>query len=461
VLNPREDEIMIKVHLSIRTVGCALTLAGAILQVHCTSQNDTRPDATDSQRDARENGGGANVADAADATDQDATRAGPADRAYHVQVLTRIAEPVLAALSHGELKWRMPIHAWEIERAAFTHYEAFARTLAGIAPWLELGGDPTPEGQERSRFIDLARRALINATDPSSPDYLNFGGEEGDQPLVEAAYFAAALLAAPTQLWQPLTDAQRGHVVAALRTHRTIPNVHNNNWILFPAMAEAALWKLTGDFRIEPIENAVKTFEREWYLGDGVYGDGPEFHWDYYNSYVIHPMLLQVLEVAEANQHPIASSLAAAKARALRYANVLERLISPEGTFPVMGRSSAYRFASLYHLSYMALRRDLPREVDAGAVRSAMTIVIRRMVEAPGTFDDQGWLQLGAVGHQPGLQETYNATGSLYVCLTGMVHLGLRASDPFWTAPTAAWTQRRIWAGENVPRDERLDPGAN
>ncbi len=32
-----------------------------------------------------------------------------------------------------------------------------------------------------------------------------------------------------------------------------------------------------------------------WYLGDGVYGDGPKFRWDYYNSFVIQPMYVDVL----------------------------------------------------------------------------------------------------------------------------------------------------------------------
>jgi hypothetical protein len=25
----------------------------------------------------------------------------------------------------------------------------------------------------------------------------------------------------------------------------------------------------------------------QWYRGDGIYGDGPEFDWDYYNSFVM------------------------------------------------------------------------------------------------------------------------------------------------------------------------------
>jgi hypothetical protein len=78
------------------------------------------------------------------------------------------------------------------------------------------------------------------------------------------------------------------------------------------------------------------------------------------------------------------------------------------------------------------------------------------MIVARDTFDEAGWLQLGAVGYQPGLQEPDDSTGSLYVALTGLVHLGLPADDDFWTAPPAPWTQQRIWSGEDVPRDEAL-----
>lgn len=379
---------------------------------------------------------------------------GAADRAYAVQVLTRIAQPVLDALSRGELKKRLPIHDWEQGRAAWTHYEAFARTLAGIAPWLELGPDDTAEGRLRTRFIELARRSLVNATDPSSADYLNFG-QVPDQPLVESAYLASALLAAPHQLWEPLDARQRANVVDALRTSLAIPLKHDNNWVLFPAMIAAALWQLEGKVDPRPIDVAVRKID-SWYLGDGLYGDGPRFHWDYYDSYVIHPMLLQVLRVAAAKGHPAANLLPAARERGRRYAEILERLVSPEGTFPVMGRSSAYRFAAFYQLAYTALEKDLPPSLDPGAVRAAINAVVHRMYEAPGTFDEQGWLTLGAVGHQQGLQESYNATGSLYVCLTGLVHLGLPADDPFWTAPAAPWTQRRIWAGDDVPRDRAL-----
>ncbi len=43
---------------------------------------------------------------------------------------------------------------------------------------------------------------------------------------------------------------------------------------------------------MEKIDFAVDK-HKEWYKGDGWYGDGPDFHLDYYNSFVIQPMMMQ------------------------------------------------------------------------------------------------------------------------------------------------------------------------
>jgi hypothetical protein len=377
------------------------------------------------------------------------TSAGPEDRAYSVQVLTRVVEPVLTALAEGKLKEKLPHHDWERDRMNFAQLEAFGRTLAGIAPWLELGPDETAEGKLRAKFIDLSVKSLVNATDPNSQDFMNF--KTSGQPLVDAAFLAHGLLRAPNQLWGRLDSQQRSNVVAALKSTRgTKPG--ESNWLLFSAMVEAALWNFTGECELKRIEYAVNRHE-QWYLGDGTYGDGAEFHWDYYNSYVIQPMLLEVLRVCAEKKNPLGNLRPKVLARARRYADVQERLISPEGTFPVIGRSSAYRFGALQHLSNMALLQDLPPDLKPGAVRSALTAVVRRMIEAPGTFDAQGWLQVGAVGHQQSIRENYISTGSLYLCLTGLVELGLPQNDPFWTAPAEPWTQKRIWSGEDINAD--------
>ena len=378
------------------------------------------------------------------------------DRAYSVEVLTKVARPVLQALAEERLKRDLPVHEWERNRANFTGLEALGRTLAGIAPWLELGPDETPEGKLRAEFIELAVKAIAHGTDPKSPDFLNF--KQPGQPLVDAAFLAHGLLRAPKQTWGRLTAEQQTNVVNALKaTRATKPG--ESNWLLFSAMVETALWEFTGECQMRPIEYAAQR-HMEWYKGDGTYGDGAEFHWDYYNSFVIQPMLLDVLRVCAAKTNALGEVYPKVVARAKRYAEVQERMISPEGTFPVIGRSSAYRFGALQHLSMMALSKQLPPEAKPAAVRGALTAVIRRTMEVPGTFDEKGWLQVGAVGHQPSIREGYIATGSLYLCLTGLLHLGLPADDPFWTAPAEDWTQKRIWAGQDVPADHAYKDSA-
>lgn len=374
---------------------------------------------------------------------------GPEDRAFTVQTLTRIAEPVLANLADGKLKATMPVHDWERTRTNFAPLEAFGRTLAGIAPWLELGPHDSAEGKVRARFIDLSVRSLVNATDPKSPDFMNFS--KGGQPLVDTAFLALGLLRAPNQLWGRLDAQQRSNVVAAFKSSRVI-KPGESNWLLFSAIVEAALWRFTGECDMKPIDYAVRRHE-QWYVGDGTYGDGAEFHWDYYNSYVIQPMLLEVLQVCAEKKNSFGDLLPKMLARAQRYAVVQERMISPEGTFPVIGRSSAYRFGAFQLLADVSLLHALPEELHSAAVRGALTAVTRRVIEAPDTFDAQGWLQVGAVGHQPSIREGYISTGSLYLCLCGLVDLGLPPTDPFWTGPAEPWTQKRIWSGMDIPAD--------
>ena len=75
----------------------------------------------------------------------------------------QVAKPVLQALAEERLKRDLPVHEWERNRANFTGLEALGRTMAGIAPWLELGPDETPEGKLRAEFIELAVKAIAHA----------------------------------------------------------------------------------------------------------------------------------------------------------------------------------------------------------------------------------------------------------------------------------------------------------
>jgi hypothetical protein len=378
------------------------------------------------------------------------------DRAYWLSVLDRIAAPVLTLLAARRLKAEMPIEAQPghaADRAQFTHLEAVARLLCGIAPWLALRGQHGEEEDMRQRYAVLAREAIDAATDPTSPDFMNFG-QVGRQPVVDAAFLSHAVLRAPSILWCDLPERVQGNLIAALEATRAC-QPYFSNWLLFAAMVEAALKQCGRPWDRMRVDYALRQHE-QWYVGDGVYGDGPHFHWDYYNSFVIQPMLLDVLRVVGDEDPAWAAMRAPMHARAKRHAAIQERLISPEGTFPPIGRSLTYRFGALQLLAQVALLGELPDDVTPAQVRCAMTAVIRRMVEAPGTFDSHSWLTIGFCGHQPDLGETYISTGSLYLCAAGLLPLGLPPDDPFWADPPRAWTAKRIWHGENALADHAL-----
>ena len=379
--------------------------------------------------------------------------AGASEREYWVGVLRRLADPVLTNLANGTLKARMPVEeAKGAGRRPVTHLEAFGRLVAGLAPWLELPPDESAEGRVRARYHGLVQRALAQAVDPSSPDFLNFTRDR--QPLVDAAFLAQGLLRAPRTLRDTLDPPTREKLVRALESTRSIQPGFNN-WLVFTATVEAALASLGAWWDRVRVDYALRQLA-QWYKGDGVYGDGPSFHWDYYNSFVIHPMLLDVLDACGHETADWEAMRPLARRRAQREAAILERLISPEGTFPAIGRSLAYRFGAFHLLAQMALRRDLPEGLAPAQVRSALTAVIRRSIEAPGTFDADGWLRIGFCGHQPAVGERYISTGSLYLCAVGLLPLGLPPGDPFWAAPPQPWTAQQAWSGQEFPIDKAL-----
>ena len=376
------------------------------------------------------------------------------EREYWVSMLTRITRPVLEALSKDRLKDLMPVEAKAgvKDRESVTYLEALGRSLAGLSPWLELGADQTKEGVLRGEFIKLATASIHHAVTPSSKNFMNFN--KGGQPLVDAAFLAHALLRAPKQLWSNLDKATQDNLITALRATRVIKPYYSN-WLLFTAMVEAALLKFTGEGDLVRIDYAVREHET-WYKGDGVYGDGPDFHFDYYNSYVIQPMLTDIVRTVAENTNEMKNFTEPVLKRARRYAEIQERMISPEGTFPPTGRSIAYRCGAFQLLAQMALQKQLPPSLPPPQVRSALGAVIGKCMDAPDTFDKNGWLTIGLCGHQPDIGEHYISTGSLYLCTVAFLPLGLPPSDEFWAGAPMDWTSRKAFSGKPFPIDKAL-----
>lgn len=367
-------------------------------------------------------------------------------RAYWVETLLRIARPVLAAMAEDALFKTMPVEgkAPRADRAQYTYLEALGRTLTGLAPWLEAKGLDAGEAALQAEYAALARRAIHNGVTPGCRDYLNFS--QGMQPIVDAAFLAHALLRAPGALWDSLPEADRRNLVAQMKRTRT-RKPYVNNWLLFSAMIEAFLYR-AGEADWDPmrVDMAVR-MHFEWYKGDGFFGDGPNFHMDYYNSYVIQPMLIDILRTLAPEDPAWGEMLTRAQAYGAHYATFQEHLIMPDGSYPVLGRSSAYRFGAFQMLAQAALEGLLEEGICPAQVRCALTAVLRRVM-AFDNFDADGFLRVGVCGSQPEMGEGYISTGSLYLCTAVFLPLGLSPDAPFWADADADWTMKRMWRGD-------------
>lgn len=370
-------------------------------------------------------------------------------RSQWLAVLDRVARPVLSALADGKLceTMRVETHDNRSENLpTSTYLEALGRLLTGIAPWLECDTGDSAERELRLEFRDLTTRALAVGYDPDSPDYLI--RHVNGQILVDTAFLAHGFLRAPTQLWRNLPARTQQLLINGLEASRMIrPGA--NNWLLFSAMVEAALHRMGRWADPMRVDYAVRQ-HLQWYKGDGMYGDGPDFHFDYYNSYVIHPMLRQVAAVFSESFPE--QDLRHIESRSVRYAAIQERMIMPDGSFPSVGRSICYRGGAFHLLADAALRRALPPEVQPSQVRCGLSAILERTLD-DRAFRPDGFLTIGLVGSQRRLAEPYISTGSLYLCATIFLPLGLGPQDPFWSDPDTDWTQKQIWQGTNLPAD--------
>lgn len=376
------------------------------------------------------------------------------DRDYWMAIMRKITYPVLNNLARSSLRKRMPYESISAQNQKFSYLEAFARVFNGISSWLELGPDNSEEGQLRLKYLNLTLKAINNAVNPNNNDYIFI--IEPKQSLVDVALFAQGLLRAKNQIWLNLPMDVQAKIIHELKNTRAIAP-YENHWLLFTAMIEAALLEFTGECDKERLTYGLHKFRDEFYIGDAIYCDGESFDLNYYNSVVIHPMLNDILFVMRKYGLSDGEFLDVQLMRSSRLASQLERLISPEGTYPIVGESLAYRCGVFHLLSQAALLKILPKNINPAQVRSALTKVLMKQFKGNQNFNSEGWLLVGLNGSQMEMSEKDIDTGSLYSCCSVFLALGLESTDVFWSAPASEWTSLKAWNGKKIPKDQPID----
>ena len=386
------------------------------------------------------------------------------DRKYWADLAYTMAYPVLSNMAEGKLRQNMLVEVspnWDGRDKGVVYMETFGRLMAGIAPWLALPDDGTPEGARRAELRELALKSYAHAVDPDGPDYLGWRGH--GQALVDAAYVAESFLRAYDALWMPLDDTTKQRYIAEFTQLRRVDPPYTN-WVLFSSIIESFLAKTGAACDEYRVNSAIRKVE-EWYTGDGWYADGPSFSFDYYSSYVFHPMYLETLQAMKDSgrytriHYP--KYYDRALKRAQKYSIVLERLVSPEGTFPVVGRSIPYRMAVLQPLALMAWYEKLPAGLTYGQVRNALSSVMHTMFDGKENFNEKNFLTIGFAGRQPNIADWYTNNGSLYMTSLAFLPLGLPSTHPFWTDAALPTTNQKAWGGKPFPKDHHWndDPG--
>ena len=388
--------------------------------------------------------------------DEKKATVGESDRKVWCDILYRMAAPVLKNMSEGKLQQNMQLElspTWDGRDKRVSYMEAFGRLMAGIAPWLSLPDDETAEGRLRKQLREWALKSYANAVDPQSIDRLLW--EENFQTLVDAAYVAESFLRGYDALWMPLDSVTKQRYIEEFTSLRRINPLYTN-WLLFTTTIEVFLWKANAKPDMYRIDSTLRKIN-EWYVGDGWYSDGPGFAFDYYNSFALHPMYFEALdELTESGKKQkdwAGCSYEKSIKRMQRFGCILERFISPEGAFPVLGRSITYRTGVFQPLALLVWKGLLPKELTNGQVRSALTCVFKRMYSDNRNFNEKGYFTLGFNGKQPKVSNVYTDNGSLYMATLAFLPLGLPASHPFCTSPAESWTSKKAFDGEEFPKD--------
>ncbi|MHA7984916.1 DUF2264 domain-containing protein [Rathayibacter sp. CAU 1779] len=244
--------------------------------------------------------------------------------------------------------------------------------------------------------------------------------------IVEAANIAFGLHVTREKLWDRLGRNDQRQLATWL-LHHARAEVWQNNWQLFPAMAEGFLRSVGEDVSGTIGRRNVARVE-SWYLGDGWYTDGPEHSIDYYNAWAIHPYLwawyrmTDAVDTLEGQRH---------LERLASFVGSYSRMFAPDGSVLHFGRSLTYRTAVLASLWCAEISGVNP--LSPGATRRLASGVLSRFTEKGVGVD--GPLSLGWYEPFEPMCQDYSGFGSPYLAGIGFLGLALPADAPVWVEP--------------------------
>ncbi|MCD8336757.1 MAG: DUF2264 domain-containing protein [Lachnospiraceae bacterium] len=328
--------------------------------------------------------------------------------------------------------------------------EAFARPLWGLAPfWAGGGRDERSSGKsermrsdsEKSRagaerddltqyrdFEEIYNNGLSAGADPAHPEYWHTC-RDFDQKFCEMAAIAYAMLLAPEQVWDSLSDEAKKNLTEWLweiNRHECCAC----NWQWFAIVTNLALKVRGMPYSRERMETGLAMLE-DYYDAGGWYRDGNGGEKDYYNPFV---MVSYGLLYAMFMEEEEPERCAAFRQRARDFAQDYIYWFADDGASIAYGRSMTYRFAQggFFAFALLSGTEVLPLSVIKGILTRHLTWWLNQPI-----YDNAGILTIGYAYPNLQMSESYNAPGSPYWALLAFAFLALPDDHPYWQADCA------------------------
>jgi hypothetical protein len=311
--------------------------------------------------------------------------------------------------------------------------EAFARVASVWGAWLSNGNNPsTLEYNERTLHVDeILYRALLEGTDPAKPRTF-WGRMRGmDQRLVEAADLALAVWFSRERVFNHMNERERGQVMAWL-AQVDGQDTYYDNWVLFPAIAQAVRLQL--GYAVDERELDARLEQMAaFYRGDGWYVDGPGAEYELYNAWMFgwHYVLWALIDGGRRPEH---RDLVLQRARS--FLAGFQYFFGSNGSFVAWGRSIVYRFAAIACFATGYLLQCAP--LSPGALRRLSSGCLKYFYDREFMDPDEHYIRQGFHGDFPPAAEAYISPGSPAWACHGLFALSFAEDDPFWTATEEA-----------------------
>jgi len=297
--------------------------------------------------------------------------------------------------------------------------EGVVRPLWGIIPMVVGGGE--------FKHWHLFHKAISEGTDPEHPLYWGKTSDI-DQRSVEMAVFGLLLALLPEHGWEPLSEQVKDNFAQWLSgiQYHLMPQ---NNWLFFTLLVQAGLKRVErADLVDSHVEEAYLHRLKDFYIGGGWYGDGPDKYIDHYGGFAMHFYGLVYATLLPENDKQLAALFLE---RAQAFIEPFSYCFADSGECLMQGRSLTYRVATAGFWGMAAVAECDPQRI--GELKGLWARQIRYWRDKP-IFNNEGILTRGYTYPSLVVCEPYNSPVSPYWAMKAFFPLLLADDHPFWAS---------------------------